>query len=109
MTPRIKISCALAFLVIGILVTAASFTAYFLASSQKGTELAEEGYAASFRGDFDTAITRFSAALQKKLGHYQRSLVYLNRGIAYNFKWHFDEAIRDHSDALRLNPKLADA
>ncbi len=109
MTRRAKISYGIVVVVIGMLAGAASFAAYCLRSVKEGTRLAEEGYAASFRGDFDNAITHFSAALQKQLGRNQRSLVYLNRGAAYNFRWHFDEAIRDHSDALRLNPKLADA
>ena len=109
MTRKTKVNCTIVFLAIGILAGAASFAVCWLRSFKDGGRLAEEAYAASFRGDFDTAVTRYSAALQKALGHNQRSLVYLNRGAAYNFKWQFDEAIRDHTEALRLNRGLADA
>src|SRR5438309_9860281 len=109
MTRRTKVNCTIVFLAIGILAGAASFAVCWLRSFKEGSRLAQEAEAETFRGDFDTAITRYSTALQKALGHNQRSLVYLNRGAAYNFKWQFDEAIRDHTEALRLNRGHADA
>ena len=108
-TRRLKVNCTIGLLAIGILAGAALFAACRIRSFEEGTRLAKEGYTAAFCGDFDTAITRYSAALQKALRLDQRSLVYVNRGSAYNFKGKFDEAIRDHTEAVRLNRRLADA
>jgi tetratricopeptide (TPR) repeat protein len=72
-------------------------------------KLAAQGYEASAHGDYDTAIAQYSAALHETIGNDQKAFIYLNRGVAYNFKSRFDDAIRDHTEALRLNSKLADA
>jgi tetratricopeptide (TPR) repeat protein len=82
---------------------------YFAVDFTQGTQLAKEGYAAMAMADYDNAIGRFDAALRKNIGAYQRSFVYLNRGVAFNLKWHFDQAIGDFTEALRLNPALAEA
>ena len=60
-------------------------------------------------GRYDEAMKKFTAALKKPLPGDQRLYVYLNRGTAHNFKWEFDAAIGDFTEALRLNPALADA
>jgi tetratricopeptide (TPR) repeat protein len=72
-------------------------------------KLAEDGYTACLTGDFDTAVTKLSTALQTTLPGSQRRYVYLNRGFAYNNKWRFDNAIRDFDAALQLDPKLPEA
>jgi tetratricopeptide (TPR) repeat protein len=92
-----------------LLIGATAVGAYYLISFQQGVTLGTQGYAALTKGDYDTAIKRFSEALAKRLDRNHRALAYQNRGAAYNFKWRFDEALHDHTEALRLNPKLADS
>ena len=107
MTRRIRVGWAMIFLAIAVLASAASFVVYCLAGFQQGIRLAEEGHAAAFRGDFDTAITRYSAALEKPTGNQQKALLYTKRGHAYNSKRQFAAAIADHTEAIRLNPRLS--
>src|ERR1700730_7218832 len=92
-----------------VFLSVAGAMVYFAISFGQGMKLANEGYAAIARHDYDTAISRFNAALQKTLGRNARASVYLNRGTAFNFKRRFDESIRDHTEALRLDPGLGDA
>jgi tetratricopeptide (TPR) repeat protein len=102
-----KIICATA--IITLLLAGTTAATYLFISSQRGNELATEGYHALALGDYDTAIMRYSAALRENIGDYQRALVYLSRGAAYNSKWRYDESIADYTEALRLNRKLSDA
>jgi len=104
-----KLAGMIAVAAITLAVAIVSLAIYYFINFQKGAQRARDGYAAIFRGDYDTAIKLFNGALQKRLSNYQASFVYLNRGTAYNSKWRFDEAIHDLTEALRLNPKLADA
>ena len=82
---------------------------YLAVDYRQGIGLAQQGYDAMALKRYDAAITDFDAALKTHLGWYQRSVVYLNRAAALNFKYRLDEAIRDHTEALRLNPKLFSA
>lgn len=82
---------------------------YFVVNFAQGLDFANQGYKALALGDYNAAIARFASALKKPLGNFQRSLVHLNRGFAFNSEAHFDEAIRDYTEALRLNPKLDSA
>jgi tetratricopeptide (TPR) repeat protein len=102
-----KIICAA--VIVALLLASTTVAAYLFISFQRGNKLATEGYHALALGDYDTAIVRFSAALQENIGGYQRAFVYLNRGAAYNSKWRYNESIADHTEALRLNRKLSDA
>src|ERR1051326_3921522 len=86
-----------------------SFAIYYLIDAQKGARLASNGYEACLRGDYDDAITQLSGALATAITSYQKSYAYLNRGFAYNRKWHFDQAIQDFNAALKLNPELPEA
>ena len=90
-------------------VAAGSLATYYLVSLGQGTKLANEGYQACLRGDYGSAITKYTAALRRTLPSYQRSYAYLNRGFAYNKKWRFDDAIRDFNAAIGLNPKIPEA
>jgi len=107
MTRRIKVGWTIIFLAIAALASAASFVVYCFAGFQQGIRLAEEGHAAAFRGDFDTAISRYSAALRKPVWNQQKALLYTKRGHAYNSKRQFSDAIADHTEAIRLNPQLS--
>lgn len=102
-----KIVCAA--VIVALALASTTVGAYLFISFQRGSKLAAEGYHAFALGDYDTAIVRYSAALRENIDSYQRALVYLNRGAAYNSKWRYDESIADHTQALRLNHKLSDA
>lgn len=77
--------------------------------NRQGVALANEGYAAEFRGDHDEAIRKLSSALQQPLLAKQRCAIYLNRGTARNWKSQFQDAIGDFTAALRDNATPAAA
>lgn len=79
---------------------------YLAVNYTEGIRLANQGYRAVALGNYKAAIPQFDAALKKPLGNYQRSYVYLNRGAACNHEQRFTESIHDHTEGLRLNPKL---
>jgi tetratricopeptide (TPR) repeat protein len=85
------------------------FGAWWLIRNRQGAVLANEGYAAGFRGDHDEAIRTLTAALQKPLLANQRRDVYVNRGTARNWKAQFQDAIGDFTAALRDDPQSANA
>lgn len=109
MTRSTKIILGIATIAVVLVAGAASLGIYYFVSAQEGMKLAREGYSAAFRGDHDAAIDLFNKALQRKLPRHQVALAYLNRGTAYGFKSRFDEAIRDYTEAIRLNPQSAEA
>ena len=106
---RTKLCCGLAALTASVIVVAISFVAYGIASFVAGNKLAEEGYEAIVLDEHELAIEKLTAALQNRLSEYQRSIVYTNRGVAYNRERRFNEAIRDFTDGLRLNSDLPEA
>ena len=57
-------------------------------------------------GDYDRAITDFTAALRIKPDYY---VALSNRGIAYYYKSDYDKAIADYTAALRIQPDFTDA
>jgi tetratricopeptide (TPR) repeat protein len=109
MSKSAKIVVASALAAVALVVTIVSVAAYYSVDFQRGIRLANAGYAAGSANNTDLAIENLNEALRHTLTKYQRSFVFQNRGAAYNAKWRFDEAIRDHSEALLLNPTLADA
>jgi tetratricopeptide (TPR) repeat protein len=82
---------------------------YCAISFQRGVRLWNEGVTAASRGDFDTAISKYSAALRTRLGAYNAGILYSNRGVAYNSKGSFDRAVSDFTEALRLHSGLVEA
>ena len=97
------VACALLAATAGI-----CFATYSAISFQLGTKFWDEGVAAASRGDFDTAISKYDAALRTRLGASCAGIVYANRGIAYNSKGLVDSAVLDFADALRLHPGLVE-
>ena len=86
-----------------------SFATYQVISFQRGMKLCDEGVTAANTGDFDTAISKYDAALRMRLGAYGAGIVYSNRGVAYNSKGLLDRALSDFTEALRLHPGLVEA
>ena len=80
---------------------------YYVVSIREANALATEAYRADVAGDYDVAIAQYSAALRKPLWNQQKALLYTNRGHAYNSKRQFADAIADHTEAIRLNPRLS--
>lgn len=65
--------------------------------------------AALAHNDFDSAIALYDGVLQAKLNpSIAVATAYCGRGIAENWKYRFDDAIRDFSEAIRLQPDIAD-
>jgi tetratricopeptide (TPR) repeat protein len=92
--------------VIGM-IALSSLALYYVVGLREANELAIEGYRAAAAGDYDVAIVQYSAALRKPMWNQQKALVYTSRGHAYNSKRQFADAIADHSEAIRLNPRLS--
>src|ERR1700730_3244245 len=106
MTGKAKIGCAALIVAALGCIGEVCVGLYVLVSFGEGIELSKQGFADVAAANYDGAITRFGAALEKPLGSYYRSSVYLNRGFAFSEKQRFDEAIRDYTEALRINPEL---
>src|ERR1700741_1421759 len=109
MTKPVKIFVAITtgLLALIALIAPGSLVLYYVVSVREADELAIEGYRAAAAGDYDGAIAKYSAALQKPGWNQQKALLYTNRGHAYNSKRQFAEAIADHTEAIRLNPHLS--
>lgn len=84
-----------------------SFVLYYVVSIREANALATEAYRADAAGEYDVAIARYSAALQKPVGYQQKAFLYANRGHAYNSKRQFADAIADQTEAIRLNPQFS--
>ena len=64
----------------------------------------DRGILFASRGDYEMAITDFTAALRIDPNSAQ---IYTERGIAYSDKGNYDRAIADYSQAIRLAPNYA--
>src|ERR1700731_2372835 len=106
MSRSVTIICAAAALWVACVVAGFVILVYLAIDHAQGLALANEGYRAVALGNYDTAIAKFDAALRKHLGRYHRSYVFMNRGIACNYKRRLTESIFNHTEALRLNRKL---
>jgi tetratricopeptide (TPR) repeat protein len=91
---------------IGMIVLS-SLALYYVVSLREANRFAFKGYLAAAAGDYDVAIAHYSAALRKPMWNQQKALVYTSRGHAYNSKRQFIDAIADHTEAIRLNPRLS--
>src|SRR5216117_727816 len=76
----------------------------------QGARHFREAWEAGQRQDFDGAIMYYTRAIESgDLPHPDLFFAFNNRGNAYAGKRDYDRAIRDYSEALRLNPKYAAA
>jgi tetratricopeptide (TPR) repeat protein len=109
MTRSAKVFLGLTMVLIALIgvIALSSLALYYVVSIREANELAIEGSRAAAAGDYDVAIARYSAALQKPVWNQQKALLYTDRGFAYNSKRQFAEAIADHTEAIRLSPKLS--
>ena len=107
MTRATKWGIGLGLLIALLLLSAAGVAVYLISNAWKGQRLLAEGYAAVQRGDCETAISKFDAALKIRLPKIQASYAHANRGYCYSYKAPREESLRDYDEAIRLNPKLA--
>ncbi|HEV2047162.1 MAG TPA: hypothetical protein VGQ95_11265 [Chthoniobacterales bacterium] len=91
------------------IVTGILFTAGSLPAGKTYPELMRAENSACQSGDFDRAIELCNAALAMKIGRVAASLAIMRRGNAYFMKKDFNRALRDHDEAIRLDPKNAAA
>ena len=103
MSPRTRLFIVLAVAV--PFVGAVLVGLYYLVSYSHGVDLCQRGTRELSAAHYDAAIALFDAASHKKLDATTMSLVYGNRGWAYANKRDDEQAIRDFSESIRLDPR----
>lgn len=88
-------------------VFAAGVIVYLISRAWNGQRFLTEAYAAVERGDCETAISKFDAALRRPLPNIQASYAHATRGYCSSYRALREESLRDYDEAIRLNPKLA--
>jgi tetratricopeptide (TPR) repeat protein len=103
MAPRTKfyIVVAVALLIVGGIATAVSCVVSFF----QGKGLIARAYREEEQGHFDAAIALYDSASHKLLSSTDLALVYGNRGWCYTHKEMDDQAIRDFTESVRLDPQ----
>jgi len=87
---------------------AAVFTGiYFAVAARMGQNSFDQGYAAMNRREYDKAIAQFDAALRQPLTSRYKAYSLGDRAYSYQQKGRRDEAIRDYTAALNVDPKLS--
>ena len=107
MTKKANVGCGVAAAVFLLLSVVAVVAVYYGVSFYRGRDLFGEGCAAMARQDYETAAVRFGAALRKKLVPAYRAYAFQNLAFSENAKGRHDDAIRDYTEALRVNPAIA--
>jgi tetratricopeptide (TPR) repeat protein len=105
-TNAAKIGCGIAAAVIVVVAAATSVGIYYLVSFNHGRVLFEQGRAAMNRCEYETAISRFDAALRTRLSANYLAYTYGDRAYCRRKRGQRDEALRDNTEAIRLNPRL---
>ena len=67
--------------------------------------MSARGHREQISGNFDSAIVFYDRASHKILDSTTRALVYRNRGWCYTRKANDDQAIRDFTESIRLDPQ----
>lgn len=103
MAPRTK------FLIVGavalLFIGAAATALYCVVSYFQGKNLFARGYREMLAGQYDHAIALYDAATHKMLDPTTRALAYGNRAWCYTKKQNDDQAIRDFTESIRLDPR----
>ena len=109
MTRSAKVFLGLTIVLVGIagVIALGSLAFYYEISIREASAFATEAYRAEVAGNYDVAISQYSAALRKPLWNQQKAIIHTNRGHAHNSKRQFAEAIADETEAIRLNPNLS--
>jgi tetratricopeptide (TPR) repeat protein len=103
MSPRARVQ-----LVLGIAATfvvAVATGIYYAMSYFQGQNLNARAYREMTSAHYDAAIALYDAASRKKLDATTLALVYGNRGWSYTKKGNDEQAIRDFTESIRLDPR----
>src|ERR1043166_3854724 len=103
MTPRTRVLIVLAIALLFVCVGAAAL--YCVVSYFQGNQLYARGYKETLSGNYDVAIALYSAASRKILDSTTLALAYGNRGWCYANKRNDDQAIRDYTESIRIDPR----
>ena len=80
---------------------------YYMFSYNEGRALFSEGLSAMDQHDYARAIVKFGAALKKHLPQQYRAYAFSDLAFSEEFDGHCERAIRDYTEALRLDPTFA--
>jgi tetratricopeptide (TPR) repeat protein len=97
---------AAAALVFLIFASACGVVAFLAFDAHTGKRLLDEGYRAERRGDRELAAEKFTEALRHRLGKERASYAHGNLAYCLNRDRKSDDALREYTEAIRLNPKL---
>ncbi len=104
-----RIGCGLSAGLLLALAGLMAFGVYRLQNDRRATLVFKKAESALDQPDFDEAIVLFDQALQLHLPPAKAAEAYYGRGLANTHKSKYDEAIRDFSEALRLDSRKVDA
>jgi tetratricopeptide (TPR) repeat protein len=102
MTPRTRFYIVASIAVLFISAGATAF--YCIRSYYQGQNLNARAYRELMSGHFETAIPLYDEASHKLMDSTARALVYGNRGWCYTKRGNDDQAIRDFTESIRLDP-----
>jgi tetratricopeptide (TPR) repeat protein len=88
-----------------LFISAAATALYCIISYFQGKSLYARGYQEMVSGHYETAIALYEATTHKMLDSTTRALVYGNRGWCYTKQQKDDQAIRDFTESIRLDPR----
>jgi tetratricopeptide (TPR) repeat protein len=109
MTRTVKWSISLAVALAFCLFFAAAigWSIYLFRQQQRQQSALIEGYQAVRNNDCETAIAKFTEALQGRLTKYAASEAYANRAYCHSVLRRREEALRDYEESIRRYPKFA--
>ena len=90
-----------------VLACAVAAAVYLMREEPVQQTLLREGYQAVRNRDWDTAIAKFDEALTGRLASSAAADAYASRAWCYSKRHQREEALRDYSESIRLNPKVA--